>query len=62
MLIGRGGRLREFDDELALWEPPAIRRIDTRDAEGGGFQNDDGNCVGVGAPGQHSCKRFGAPG
>jgi hypothetical protein len=39
----------------ASWERPVLRRLEASKAEGKGHNVDDGNCVGTGNIGNHSC-------
>jgi hypothetical protein len=44
-------------DNRALWERPAFRRLVANYAEGGSSNLDDGNCTGTGSDFHHSCPR-----
>ena len=51
-----GDRAKRDNDNRAQWERPAFRRLVAKYAEGDAGLTDDGNCVGTGAAGLHSCK------
>lgn len=48
-------QLKQDEDNRALWERPAFRRLVTKDAEGSGVLQDEGECE-LGRAGMHSCK------